>query len=774
MKNRIDAVGLPCYTDRMVHVFRLGPFKAGGRDAYAFGGVDESGALVPPEVAHTDEAGLSAIARRHGGPLRCEPALAAAGKALGFEPAELPEAAHRPRAMLTFGLALGLGPEVGRSGLGVMEQLFEACAAFWKTAPWEFIESDEPIRVELSNGRTRKAEASVLGAGGEEFGLALYDEPDSIRRVSAAVSAGRMEAAARVRSTAVTFDAEPAWAAKVFEDAFGLPRLPVPLRVRNGKASPAQVEELHALVAVLEAVTTLAGSDDLEPSEAMVEVGGIKVTARVSLPEDLGRGEEDLAEPMLVPEPLAPARRSERTPRNAPCPCGSGRKYKKCHLAEDEERERAARGSEEQAEDARTQARRLAERDPIHALDERITADALALARRRWGKAFDPERVLREAGLDFAATQSLLGWCSDHYRGPTGSTALELYLQERGAGLDETGRRLTAALRQAWFSVHEVIAAEPGVSITLRDLLAGGECVVQERTASRTVAARDVLLTRVVDLGDRAILAGCHLRSLPPREGDLACKFARKELRTRAKAIPADKLRALSADGALFVAWQELVRALDDRPPPRLQNTDGEDLLLTVDRFQVDGDRIDEVIAGMLSLPDAQRDDDGGSPVEISFVRQGNAKGLLPTTLIGRATLEGATLRLETNSIPRADRLRDLVQSRLGGMVTLRVREHADPVAGLHRGGPTPAPEQMPPEALEMVKAMQAEHYRRWLDEGIPALGGLTPRAAAKRKGAPRDALHLLLAEFENSEARQPAAQRFDVSSLRRELGIDR
>ncbi len=207
--------------------------------------------------------------------------------------------------MLTFGLALGLGPEVGRSGLGMMERLFEACAAFWKAAPWEYIDSDEPIRVELSNGRRRKAEASVLGAGGEEFGLALYDEPDSIRRVAAAVSAGRMEAAARVASTAVTFDAEPAWAAKAFEDAFGLPRLPVPLRVRNGKASPAKVEELHALVAVLEAVTTLVDSDDLDPSEATVEVGGVELTARASLPEDVGGNEEDLGEPMLVPDPLA-------------------------------------------------------------------------------------------------------------------------------------------------------------------------------------------------------------------------------------------------------------------------------------------------------------------------------------------------------------------------------------------------------------------------------------------------------------------------------------
>ena len=35
--------------------------------------------------------------------------------------------------------------------------------------------------------------------------------------------------------------------------------------------------------------------------------------------------------------------RLKSTGRNDPCPCGSGKKYKKCHLLEDEERHSAAR-----------------------------------------------------------------------------------------------------------------------------------------------------------------------------------------------------------------------------------------------------------------------------------------------------------------------------------------------------------------------------------------------------------------------------------------------
>lgn len=763
----------------MVHVFRLGPLEVGGRKAYAYCGLDPDGALIPPEITHADAKGLGALAKRYARqPIRCEPALAEAARPFGFEPAPLPEAALLPRATLAYGLALG--PMAGRPKLDVLIRFLEACAAFWSARPWELFGSDDPVPVALTErGRTRKAEASVMGAAGQEFGVALYDEPGSIRRVAALVTAGRMKETRGVSALAVTFDEEPAWAATALDAAFGLPRLPVPIRVRKGKGGPATTEELLDAAALLEAVAELSGRDDAEHAEVTVERGGRAITARVVLPADDGDAiEDDLAEPMLVPEPI-PATGRSKTPRNAPCPCGSGRKYKKCHLAEEEAREAAARGDGQEAEEARAHARRLAERDPIHALDERITADALALARRRWGRAFDPDGALARLGLDYQATQALLGWSSGHYRGPDCRTALDLYLEERGGGLDAGGRALVEAERTAWFSYHEVVSVDSGRSIVLRDVLAGGERTVEEKSASRTVRPRDVLVARIVDLGSRAILAGCHLRSLPPREGDDGRRRLRSALGVRAAKVPVAKLREATADGTLFRIWQEIVDAGDARPPPRLQNTDGEDLVLTVDRFDAAAGKADEVVARLLDLPDARRDEEDeeeDGAVTISFVRDGNAKGLFPTTLIGRAILERRLLRLETNSMQRADRLRGLVGERLGALVSFRIREHADPAAhlgdGAARGARPASSEPMPPEVLEVVKRMQAEHYQRWLDEEIPALGGLTPREAANRKGAPRRSLELLLAEIEHAVAGRPEQQRFDVSGLRRELGV--
>ncbi len=203
------------------------------------------------------------------------------------------------------------------------------------------------------------------------------------------------------------------------------------------------------------------------------------------------------------------------------------------------------------------------------------------------------------------------------------------------------------------------------------------------------------------------------------------------------------------------------------------------EFLLTTDFFAVASAKRAEAQAALLGLPGAQLDGvDGegqlGNAV-ISFVQEGNAMGLLPSTLVGRAILGSRTLRLETNSRERADRLRRLVSERLGAAVTFKVREHTDPVAALGTGRVHEPPrprEPTSPELLDAMRRMEEEFHTRWLDLDIPALGGLTPREAARRGGAATKKLELLLAEFENAEARRPVEERFDVSKLRQALGL--
>ena len=75
----------------------------------------------------------------------------------------------------------------------------------------------------------------------------------------------------------------------------------------------------------------------------------------------------------------------------------------------------------------------------------------------------------------------------------------------------------------------------------------------------------------------------------------------------------------------------------------------------------------------------------------------------------------------------------------------------------------------LPPEALEQL---QDRFERRWCDEHVPALGGLTPRQAAADPSR-REALERLLGEFERANRAQPAdAIGMRPTRLREILGL--
>ena len=105
-----------------------------------------------------------------------------------------------------------------------------------------------------------------------------------------------------------------------------------------------------------------------------------------------------------------------------------------------------------------------------------------------------------------------------------------------------------------------------------------------------------------------------------------------------------------------------------------------------------------------------------------------------------------------------------------------RVREHSDPQAYLTRGGMQLSSRDgvhlAGPDAAAALRDVKAGHYRAWVGQPVPMLGGLSPREAARGKPKDRRALELLLAEIENLEARSAEAERFDVRLLRRELGL--
>ena len=103
------------------------------------------------------------------------------------------------------------------------------------------------------------------------------------------------------------------------------------------------------------------------------------------------------------------------------------------------------------------------------------------------------------------------------------------------------------------------------------------------------------------------------------------------------------------------------------------------------------------------------------------------------------------------------------------------VGESATPAAEMlaRRDRPLPSPvtQPLPPEAAEALESFVREQEDRWVDERVPALGGLTPRQAAADPTR-REQLRALLHEIDRHPP-PPGAAAFNTDRLRARLGLD-
>jgi hypothetical protein len=119
------------------------------------------------------------------------------------------------------------------------------------------------------------------------------------------------------------------------------------------------------------------------------------------------------------------------------------------------------------------------------------------------------------------------------------------------------------------------------------------------------------------------------------------------------------------------------------------------------------------------------------------------------------------------------DALRLRIEEACQGLLRRGKRSHTDPTAAMAKPPEAPRePERTStPEEQAIVLEYKERHYAQWLHDSIPALGGKTPRAAARTKNG-REKLENILKEIELTESHLPEPSRYDVRKLRRELGL--
>jgi len=194
----------------------------------------------------------------------------------------------------------------------------------------------------------------------------------------------------------------------------------------------------------------------------------------------------------------------------------------------------------------------------------------------------------------------------------------------------------------------------------------------------------------------------------------------------------------------------------------KLTNTDGDPLVLVNDRYALAATDARAVRAAIAAIDGAAEESDDSVTI------------LRGDTVVARIAFSAARVDCETNSLRRADAARQRLESACDGMIRFVVRDITDPLSPAARKGAAALPaSETSPQELSALREWKQAYYAKWLDESLPALNGMTPREAAIASPRGRERVEALLRDIEYLEAKRPAAERVDVSSLRRQLRLE-
>jgi hypothetical protein len=478
--------------------------------------------------------------------------------------------------------------------------------------------------------------------------------------------------------------------------------------------------------------------------------------------------------------------------RNQPCPCGSGKKYKKCCL-----------GKEKVASDLLY--RRLGE------AHDRLAHRLMRYGLKEFGEnalgvALDEFLAWPDAGIsdeDLADHQPLFypwfifNWeyeaDADHLQldGPEDITIAELYASHKANRLNNLEAQIIKATARQPFSFFEIQETRPGKGYRLKDILRGSVSEVIEKKGSENVRRGDILFGRVVQIDSINMLIGCGTVLIPPKLKPELIRF-RQWLLEYNDPITSGTLYDFDIEirELYFNIFNSLMQ------PPELQNTDGDPLSFHTIYYEIDSPELAferlkalSVINSEAELRGAADFDESGQiiRVEIPWSRKGHNKNTaLDSTLLGQLAIDDRRLKVEVNSAPRAETIRKKIETRLGKHARYITTKIQSPDAMLEKirdregeiAEPEPDQDELLqiPEVREQIEKTLFAHWENWVDTKIPALGHITPRRAVKDPDGRESVEALLLDAERHMEANEQMrdAGEAAIAEVRRRLGLDK
>ncbi len=225
--------------------------------------------------------------------------------------------------------------------------------------------------------------------------------------------------------------------------------------------------------------------------------------------------------------------------RNAPCPCGSGRKYKKCHGAALPP-EAAALPPDARAEwmrgDTVLQRQKRLGQELLDWAERKLGADWIDAALDAWGVSEDDD--VDEAVADLFTTWSLFNYKQTKLAAPIAEAWLD---DAVGRKADEDTRRLATAALASPLGLWEVETVEAGVGTTLTDRLSDTTHFVHEPDLTHGLGPGEFVLAYVIETDGVCVFSGLHADSLLLIDGKTLLASVLAEAGVSAPPIPREQ-----------------------------------------------------------------------------------------------------------------------------------------------------------------------------------------------------------------------------------------
>ncbi len=476
--------------------------------------------------------------------------------------------------------------------------------------------------------------------------------------------------------------------------------------------------------------------------------------------------------------------------RNAPCPCGSGKKYKKCCLKET--------AFSPEALHYRRLSNAFGDLMPklIDYGMATVGKETLDEAMNEFFGWPEPDEMLEEGTAERAEglfwPWFVFNWeyepADDDENDPVipeDLTLAELFLMEKRLDPESVEGKLILAARRNLLSFYEVLAVQPGESVQIKDILTGTEMHVQERMGSRNLERGDILFASAVRVGHVGMFLSMAPAVFPTGMKPGLIELRRVLSRGRGKATRKDLYEWDLEIRRVFFDMDRVLHA-----PPKIHNTDGDPLELHKLVYDIESaDLAVEKLAPLcvtetlLEILEAAQKDQSGKIVYAAFDcnRLGNPmhKGM-PNTVIAKIEIRGDRMTVGVNSARRADAMKKEIESRVGAAARFRLDEivNLEKTVEESENGLLPPDSSLAndPEIQAHIGQMIRGHWESWVDMKLPILENKTPRQAVKTRDG-REAVEALLLDAEKTAKRDPALlvlEKEIIADVRRKLKLDR